>query len=155
MVDEAIKKLDGTWIYNTPAPGSKQQAKNSCSSSSSSGIKLFRTLEEANKQAEQLFKALMVAPFFDGEADDWEGGGDAPAQPESYGTKTADGRATWEQLQWYYFDPLNPGQLKNVVASTLTVEVVPANVRRCCLLWCVCCCCTAAVCGCCCTAFRN
>jgi hypothetical protein len=133
MVQDALRKLDGTWMYAALAPGSKQQKTSHNSSSSSSsggggGMKLFRTLEAANKQAAELFEALLANSPFDGEADDWEGGGDVPQQPKSYETKTADGRSKWERQQWYYYDPLNPGELKNVVASTLTVEVVPASV---------------------------
>jgi hypothetical protein len=48
LVDEAIKKLDGTWMYNAPLPGSKKQKPGSSSSGSSSDIVVFKTLEAAN-----------------------------------------------------------------------------------------------------------
>jgi hypothetical protein len=121
-------------MYNAPLPGSKKQKSGSSSSSSgggsSSGIVVFKTLEAANARAAQVWKYLQANPPFDSEADPVEGEEvDTAAEqgPDAFKTVTADGRAQWQRQQRYYFDPHNPRDLQNLVASTLTVEVVSAS----------------------------
>jgi hypothetical protein len=50
----------------------------------------------------------------------------AAADPDSFRTVTADGRACWKRKQHFYIDPWTD-ELKNVSASTLTVEVLEAQ----------------------------
>jgi hypothetical protein len=50
----------------------------------------------------------------------------AAADPDSFRTMTADGRACWKREQHFYIDPWTD-ELKNVSASTLAVEVVDAQ----------------------------
>lgn len=136
-VEQAVRRLDGTWLYNTPAPGNKQQTASSGSGTnsgtSSGGYKLFRDLEAANKQAAALFKELFANPPFDAAASDDEDEDEEEEEDEEadqtafYGSRTADGRSTWQRARRYYFDP-NWGDMQNVVNSMLTVEVVPATV---------------------------
>lgn len=124
MVRDALRKLDGTWLFNATAPGSKQQQ-------SSSGIALFSTLEAANELAGQLFKEMLANPPFDGEADDDDEEEEEEEEAEKSKLskkKAADGRVKWEATLRYNYDPLTAGQLKNVVESTLVVKVVPATV---------------------------
>jgi hypothetical protein len=87
LVKEAIKELDGTWMYNAPVPGSKKQKPSS--SGSSSGIVVFKTLEAANARAAQVWKYLQADPPFDSEADPVEGEeGDTSAEqgPDAFKT---------------------------------------------------------------------
>ncbi|WIA15877.1 hypothetical protein OEZ85_012628 [Tetradesmus obliquus] len=100
-VRDAVKPFDGTWMHGMPVPGSQQQKASSSSSSSSSdcSIQLFKSLEAANQQAGELYKALLASTPFDGEAADipqkqpqfsWQA--KQPKQPKSLETTTADGR---------------------------------------------------------------
>uniref|UniRef100_A0A383VTI0 Uncharacterized protein n=1 Tax=Tetradesmus obliquus TaxID=3088 RepID=A0A383VTI0_TETOB len=137
-VRDAVKPFDGTWMHGMPVPGSKEQ-KRASSSSSSSGcsIQLFKSLEAANQQAGELYRALLASAPFDGEAADipkkkpqfsWQA--TQPKQPKSLETTTADGRCKWVRQQTYYFDherSTGEREWKHVVASTLTVEVLPAS----------------------------
>jgi hypothetical protein len=51
----------------------------------------------------------------------------AAVDPDSFTSMTADGRASWKREQRFYVDPWLDDELKNLCTSTLTVEVVEAQ----------------------------
>ena len=122
-IGDAAEAGDGVWVYNYRQP----------QGTSNGHLLVFKTKEAANSHADTVWQQLYQDHPFDRvyrEDDDDEGeeedesddGEDASAFREL----KPDGCVLWRREQQYIVDPFG-ADLKNIVSSTLIVEVVPAK----------------------------
>jgi hypothetical protein len=110
----AAAKHDGTWMYGTPAPGSRGEMLDESDIDGEPGVMVFSTLKSATAYAAKAWDELQETPP-PGYAE-VEGSDSAVRK-----TKNAQGYLKYQRDQMFHYSE------SMVVCSTLTVQVVAAR----------------------------